>query len=196
MNTIQTRSKAPNNCDSQISVRNKRNLSPEISKTENTNAKKVRPSKMTSKDIEELKSLITSTAIGIENRISNSHQILESKFNELGNKVNNDVQLLRCSVDEFKSQVGSEMNVIKVQLNEHKQRFENNDDDFERMKRNQDLRITGIIYKDNENLIEICKKIAVEIGFNIEQCSSMPTLERIPIRNKTTGQMIPSNTTV
>lgn len=198
MNSINTRSKSANNCDSQASARNKRNrnsspeASPEI--TNAKNAKKIKKSKMTSKDIDELKSLITLITPAIEKKICDSHQILESKINELGNKVNTEIHLLKSSVDDFKSEVGRDMNVMKVQLSEHAQLLENTDDDFDRIKLHQDLRIAGIIFKDNENLIEIFKKIAAEIGFNIEQCT--PTLERIAIRNRTTGQMIPSNTII
>lgn len=168
MSTRYTRSKKTENCESLPStISKKRILSPEINSDQNTNVKKTKPSKMTSKDIDDLKALITATACGIENRICESHNVLELKFNELDNRVKNDVQIIKKSVDEFKIQVGSDISDIKKQLNEHEQRFENTDDDFERLKLNQDLRVTGIAYKDNENLIELFKKIAGEIGFNI-----------------------------
>lgn len=195
MSTRSTRSKKAENCESLPSnTSKKRILSPEINTDQNTNVKKNKPSKMTSKDMDELKSLITATRNGIENRICESHNVLELKFNELGNRVKSDVQLIKKSVDEFKTRVGSDISEIKKQLNEHEQRFENTDDDFERLKLSQDLRVIGIAFKDNENLIELFNKIASKIGFNIEQCSTVPSLERIPVRNKTTKQMIPSNT--
>lgn len=187
-----TRSQTTNNRQkSDTPTSSKRNLSPESKPNNEKPKKKSKPSKMSSKDIEELKSLITTSSSASEKRISD---LLEKNFTDLGKKFNQEVQQLKNSVDEFKTQVGDDLNNVQIQLKNHNQRIENTEDDIERLKFSQDLRVIGFAYKDNENLVEIYQKIALEIGFNMAQCPNTPILERIPIRNKTTGLMIPSNT--
>lgn len=72
--------------------------------------------------------------------------------------------------------------------------MDNTDDDFQRIQRNKDLRVTGFAAKENEDLYDIYKNIAAAIGFNVGQYSVMPSIERIKTYNKTTKQFIQSPT--
>lgn len=62
------------------------------------------------------------------------------------------------------------------------------------MQRCNDIRITGFPVKENENLSDLFTSIAKEIGFEIDQQFCTPSIERIPIKNRTTGAIIKSQT--
>lgn len=104
----------------------------------------------------------------------------------MATKVEGDVPSLKSSVDEFKAEITDELLDVKKQLASHSQRIENTEDDIERIKRSHDLRITGFPVKDNENLLHIYGTIAKEIGYE--------TSKRIPVKNRTTGEMMKSAT--
>lgn len=86
------------------------------------------------------------------------------------------------------------MSQIQMQLKSHEQRLNNTEDDIRRAQLSNSLRINGFAVKENENLLDLFEKIAAEIGFAIGEKMSMPMIERMPTRNATTGQIMPSPT--
>lgn len=52
----------------------------------------------------------------------------------------------------------------------------------------------NVVKKENENLMDYISSIAKEINFGTLSASNTPTVERIPVKNKTTGKMMQSNT--
>lgn len=182
---VKTRSSSVPRNETQV---NKRILSPQ--EEDNKKAKKTKTTIMT--ELSELKKLITASSESIANKIDASQKSLEQKFHELASKVEGDVSAIKASVVEFKAEIAGELCEVKEQLNIHSQRIENHEDDIQRIQRSNDLRITGFQAKANEDLHAIYNAIATEIGFDNPPLT--PTIERIPIRNKTTGLMIKSNT--
>lgn len=157
-------------------------------------SKKSKTAKMTSKDMDELKQLISNSTIAIEKKIDDSTNALEAKVSNLATTVNEDVNSLRVSVEEFNSKISDDISGIKLQLNEHTQRLDNTDDDIQRMRLSQDLRLTGFAHKENENLLDLFFQMATIIEFAIDERSGAPTLERRQFKNRTTGQFMPSAT--
>lgn len=175
----------------------KRSLSPPASqknKKENPHKKQKQQSTMTAQDISDLKSLIEASRTSLSEQIKHSQDNLEAKFNDLATKVNIDVSALTGTIDEFKTKVSTEFDNINAQLSEHTQRIENNEDDIQRVKLLGDLRVTGFPAKENENLREIFDKIAKEIGYKINADTVIPTIQRIPIKNRATGVTVASAT--
>lgn len=68
------------------------------------------------------------------------------------------------------------------------------EDDIQRLRYACDLRLTGIPYSHNENLLDIYNTLSTIIGFDTSNTAFTPILERLPIRNKATGVMIASST--
>lgn len=165
------------------------NEHPESSKQITKKAKKI-----TITEIDEIKKLLTDSTNPIENKIQESQKSLELQFKDLAFKVNDSVLSLKASVDEFKSEITEEMAEIKTQMNINSQRIDNTEDDIERIKRCSDLRITGIPVKNNERLLDYLNIIAIEIGLGKFTETNTPLIERVPIKNKTTGQLMQSNT--
>lgn len=173
--------------------KNKRTHSPQEPGEEKT-TKKHKTNTLSAMDFAELKKLITQSSEAIENKIYSSQKSLESKFSELAIKVEGDVSKLKSSMDEFKAEVSGELHDVKVQLSSNTPRIDNTEDDIQRIQRSSDLRVIGFPVKENENLFEIFKAIANEIGFEINSQFCTPTIERIPIKNRITGEMLKSHT--
>lgn len=193
---------SPIKYQTEASTKRARSLSPESTaegpaigtKNKKQNSKKTKTTKMSAMEFEELKHLIVNSTSTIEKKIDDSTSALESKVSNLATKVNEDVNSLRASVEEFNSKIGDDINGIKLQLNEHNHRLDNTEDDIQRMKLSQDLRLTGFAYKENEKLLDLFYQIANLIEFATDEKSVAPTLERWQFKNGTTGQFMPSAT--
>lgn len=185
---------------SPIKTRSKRLLSPEINDNkpsqehQENKGKRKKEHKMTTADINELKNLLASVQNGIESKINSTQNVIETKLNDLSSKVDFEVQTLKTSVEEFQSKIGSNIHTIYDKLNSHEQRLENTEDDIQRLRYACDLRLTGIPYTHNENLLNIYNTLATIISFDNSNTAFTPILERLPIRNKATGLMIASST--
>lgn len=185
---VQTRSQATQKNDT---PNNKRSHSPQ---NEENNTKKTKTATMSTQEFAELKKLIEASSESIGNKIDSSQKSLELKFTELATKVEGDVSTLKSSMDEFKAEISGELHDVKVQQANHTHRIENTEDDIQRIQRSHDLRVTGFHVKENENLLEIFEAIAKEIGFEANSQLCAPSIDRIPVKNRTAGQMIKSPT--
>lgn len=172
----------------------KRTLSPDIATAISSSSKKNKQCELSTMDLEGLKCLINASTEKIENKIETSHSMLESKLNDLAVKVKDDVSALQSTVVEFHSKINDELNDVKTQLSKYSERIDNNDDDFQRTQRNQDLRITGFEHKEGENLHHLFKQIAAAIGVEIGPNTVLPSIERMSLFNKTTQKHTPSKT--
>lgn len=174
--------------------RRKRGLDPESNELNLTPAtKKQKPYKMSKEELSEIKHFIASMQKDIENKIDSSQSSIETKINNFTTTVNNEIQQLKCSVDEMNIQMGADINALKVHVTEHTQRLNNNEDDINRLKLSADLRINGIPYNQNENLVELFHKIASSINYDCTENSHVPLLKRIPVRDKISGSMVQSS---
>lgn len=177
--------------------RRKRGLEPEDGETETVNkpssAKKQKQQKMTSEDINNLRMFMTTMQSDIESKIGTSQMAIERTINELSATVNKEVQDLKTSFNGLQTKVCTEIDALNSQVKDHNQRLDNNTDDINRMKFSADLRLNGIPYDKNENLIELFHKIASTIGYNSSINQNVPLLKRMPIRNKITGTMVESS---
>lgn len=174
--------------------RRKRGLEPETTETSQSPAvKKLKPYEMSTNDMSAIKSLFADMKNDIEKKIGASQSSIETKLKELNANVNAEVNELKKSVDDLKSKVGAELQTLNKQITEHKQRLDNNEDDINRLKLSADLRLNGIPYAPNENLIELFHKIAIEIGYDSSMNTNVPLMKRIPIKDKITGIMVESS---
>lgn len=176
----------------------KRNLSPasnsDTESSTTTTTKKHKTTNMSSDNVDEIKNLITSSMINITQQIKSSQQLLEDKLTQLESNVNAEVLSLRSSVDDFKSKINNDIGEVKLCLTQHEQRITNTEDDIERLQRGSDLRLIGFPSVENENLIALFERIANEIGYSTSAQQILPLIERLSMKNRTTGQLVPSGT--
>lgn len=64
--------------------------------------------------------------------------------------------------------------------------------DFDRVKLLNEVKIIGIPPAENENLDNIFKTLAQFIGFDTSIAIYVPAIQRLPIRDKTSGERTPS----
>lgn len=145
-------------------------------------------------EFDDIKKLIATSMSTISGQIKSSQASLESKFSDLASNLNTEVNALKATVDELRSQVSDDMVNVNGQLSNHEQRILNTEDDIQRLQRSLDLRVVGFPTKENENLLELFESIAHEIGFASHSASTTPSIERMLVRSRTTGQMISSGT--
>lgn len=172
----------------------KRMLSPEQQLINSKNSKKNKTSELSTVEMDDLKQFISQSIATIENKIDASQNSLESKFGELANKVKDDVCALKTTVTDFHAKINIELNAVKTQLSHYAERLDNNDDDFERTQRNQDLRLTGFAYTKDENLQNIFQQVAAEIGYEIGPHAVLPSIERISLYDKSAKKSTPTKT--
>lgn len=178
-------------------ISKKRTLSPDQTTPKNTSSKKNKessPQQHSTMNSEEMIRLLNEQTAKIENTIQSSQNVLESKFNDLAEKVKEDVSALKASVADLHKKMDEELGEVKSQVSSYAERMDNNDDDYQRLQRNYDLRLTGFAFKDNENLYDIFKQIAAVIGFDVGPNTTMPSIERVNIYNKKSSQITPSPT--
>lgn len=173
---------------------NKRILSPDPTIANSTNPKKNKANELSTMELEDLKRLINASTEKIESKIETSYNALEGKIKDLADKVNDDVSALNSTVVDFHTKINVELNDVKTQLSLYSERIDNNDDDFLRTQRNQDLRLTGFEYKEDENVNDIYNQVAAAIGFNIGPNTAMPAIERVSLYNRTSQKNTPSKT--
>lgn len=193
--TRSQKTKQTNSSNSPTTTQEKRKLTPETPDDPETTSQKRKKVKM-SQEFEALKHLISESKSAIENKLSESQTSLETKFIDLASKFNAEVASIKSSVGEFQEKLTHEVNVMKQQMHIHTQRLDNTEDDVQRVQLSQDLRLVGFAFKENENLNNLFLKIAAEIGFAIDTNTPMPTLERMHIRNRSTGQFMLSQTII
>lgn len=170
----------------------KRGLSPDNQKS-SPSTKKVKGGIM-SAEFEELKKIMKSSCGAIEEKIELSQKSLQDGMQSLATKLNDEISSFKTSVNEFHSKIGAEIVEIKSQVNEHATRIENNEDDIERIRLSYDLRLVGIPVHNDENLHALFLRLATIIGFVIDEHTNTSTIERMNMRNKTTNQLMPSET--
>lgn len=78
-------------------------------------------------------------------------------------------------------------------MNSHEQRLDNNEDDINRLRYANDLRLIGIPHVQNENLVQIFQTLASIIGYD-SVINATKIMERLPARNKITGIVTASPT--
>lgn len=181
----------------------KRVLSPEQLTPNISKSKKSKTSTMSANEFQELKNMLGLLSSSLGQKIDDSRSALENKFicldnkfSELATQVNSDVKAIKDSVVQFEKKITQDIDSMSSMLKNHSDRLDNNDDDIQRVQLSQDLRLAGFAVKENENLMEIFRKVADEIGFAVGDNIAMPTIERMPAKNHVTGQMMLSPTII
>lgn len=121
----------------------------------------------------ELHAEIKKLSDSVEQNMKNQINKMEEKIDQVTKQFNNELTSIRKNVSES-------MNAVEPTKN----------DDFDRLLIINDLKIVGIPYKDDENLLEIFMKIASFIGYDTSSPLAIPSFRRIISRSRIAGQLI------
>lgn len=177
-----------NNNRSSEKVREKRKLTPDKNTTQQAGntVKRNKKSDMSKKEMEEIQKFIADSLKGVSSQIAEVQSALDNKITEMASEVSGNVKeeinTLKDSMDSFASNVTSQISLIETKLTTHDERLDNNEDDIERITLLNQLRIVGLPFSENENLIDFFIKLSNAIGYSMESPSSIPSLRRIPSR--------------
>lgn len=183
----------------QSSEKQKRKLSPVPTNTsQDTSNKRIKQANLTNKEMEAIKELIESSMNIVSQQITSSQNALDNKISSLRSQISDDVKEkidgLQQSLAAFSNNVNIEIANMKLELKHHGDRLQLNEDDISRVTLLNQLRITGILPSQNENLKTIFEKIALEIDFNINDSTKIPHVRRIMSRKN--GVLSHTNTII
>lgn len=105
----------------------------------------------------------------------------QSKINELNNKI-----------DANQKHVQSELNELKTNVDKCMEHVNGSDDDLRRISQLNELKISGIEHKNDENLNEIFNSIAWLVNFDLSVANNVPTVTRILKRDTATNTTKPT----
>lgn len=126
-----------------------------------------------------------SIQVGIRNEIKTMGDDIKA---ELQAKITQ----LNDKIDKNQSNVQIQMNALKSDVEKCMERTMNDNDDFQRMAKSNELKISGIAYINNENLNEIFKAIAELVNFDVTVTGNVPKLTRIVKRCPATNESTPT----
>lgn len=178
-------------------IKNKRLLTPEKkspNQVEQITKKKKKSSPFTKEDMEEIMKLITDQISGVSKQLIDTQTAIDNKITSMDVGLKDELGALKTAMDNFSSNVKNQISELKTELINHNNRITNNENDIDRVTLLNQLRLTGLPAKENENLKNIFDKIAAEIGYNTDEPNSQPVLKRIPYRKN--GILSGSNTII
>lgn len=185
--------------DNQSTEKQKRKLSP-LSKNNNKviSNKRSKQSNLTNREMDAIRELIESSMKVVSQQITTTQNALDNKISSLRTQISDDVKEkidgLQQSLATFSNNVNTEIVNMKLELKHQSDRIQVNEDDISRVTLLNQLRITGILPSQNENLRSIFEKIAKEIDYNIDDSTKIPHLRRILSRKN--GVISQTNTII
>lgn len=196
-NTIQPRS-------SDRLKNSKRRLSPsntDISPAESpieSKPKKTKVNKLNAREMDEIKKLIMNSMETLTSKLNETQTALDDNISQMGNSISEnlkgEITQLKLSMDSSSDNITQRMTSIENELKVHNNKLSRNEDDINRITLLNQLRLTGCPFIEGENLFNIIKPIADNIGYSFENPSAIPIMRRIPIRKN--GTVIGSNTII
>lgn len=174
--------------DTKSSSSTKKCKTSESSPTKLPVAKKPTHMNMTTATLDDLKQLLQQQTQTIKNDIQ-----LEIKAMSDDLKASFHIELTKLNerVDAIESSVSSQISHLKVDIDSCVNRLNGTDDDFARIAKLNELKISGIAHANNENLIETFGAIAKVIGYDIANTSNVPDLVRMQKRNQHSTDFVP-----
>lgn len=151
---------------------------------------------MTTNDFNYLKHFISGMNTELKETIASTETCLENQISTLCGTLNVEMNALKTSVEEFKEKISSDVTSIKNHIDEHANRLNNANDDIQRMKYTNDLRLTGFAMAQNENLYDIFNALSLHIGYDTNNNLNIAILNRVPYHDPTTGQSTLSSTII
>lgn len=188
-NQSKSKVNAINDITSKTTSSNKRDRSPTSSPEQNKRPSKTATMSSTSITIDDFRQLLQEQS---DNIVSSLRSEMKTLSDEIKADFESKITQLNTRIDDNQVHMQSQINELKSSVTQCVEQANGVDDDLQRISRLNELKISGIIHKNDENLNEIFKKIANLVQFDLSDSHNMPTLERIFKRNHTTNTNAPT----
>lgn len=136
----------------------------------------------------------------LKQQIVESHNIFKTEMTQLvenlKSEFKSEIESIHTKFDESTAKIGEKIVVIDEKLVDFDTRMTHIEKDIERIAHLNQLKLIGIPFTDNENLVNVFTKLANVIGYDITNPSNIPSLARVITRNKTTNSMALSQTII
>lgn len=159
----------------------------QISPSTSPVAKKPTHSKMSTVTLEAIQQLLHQQTESIKNDIQVE---MKAMSEDLKASFHSELIKLNERVDAIESNVSSQLLNLKSDIDKCVNRLDVADDDFARITKLNELKITGIAHSHSENLPEIFCSIAKIIGYDTTNPSNMPEIARMQKRNQQTNDFV------
>lgn len=166
----------------------KKRKTSESSPTKLPVAKKPTHTKMAAATLDDLKRLLQQQTETIKNDIQMEMKVMSD---DLKASFHTELTKLNERVDAIESSVSSQISHLKVDIDSCVNRLNSTDDDFARIAKLNEWKISGIAHANNENLTEIFSSIAKVIGYDIANPSNVPDIVRMQKRNQHSTDFVP-----
>lgn len=118
----------------------------------------------------------------------------QAGFQALTTKIDNQSEAINAKFEEVASQLNTRIQTLESNSASQQYQLTRVQNDVDRLAIANELRIAKIPYNSNENLLEIFKKIAEHIQFDITNPTYIPTLRRLPVKNRINGDTTQTGT--
>lgn len=144
-------------------------------------AKKVTQDKMAQFTLEDIEKLMEKQSASIKDNIKNE---VKSMGDDLKENFRGEIKKLYERVNAIETNVSKQISELKADFDSCVNRLNNTEDDLIRISKLNELKINGIAYTANENLVEIFNSIAKLIGYDTSNGINMPEIFRMQKINK------------
>lgn len=134
--------------------------------------------------IDAIRSLLAEQTNSLQTSILNEMKALGE---EIKSELQAKITQLNDKIDTNQHNVQQQINELKSNVTQCMEQATGTDDDMQRVMKLNELKISGIAYKSDENLTIVFSEIAKIIQFNLTIVNNLPTLTRIFKRNRTTN---------
>lgn len=176
------------NVDSNTLTTTRKRRASESSPTKLPEAKKTTHSNMSTITLDDLQKLLQQQTATIKNDIQQEIKVMSD---DLKASFHSEITKLNERVDAIESNALSQLTCLKNDIDNCVNRLNGTDDDFVRITKLNELKISGIAHSTNENLHEIFCSIAKVIGYDVLNPSNLPDISRMHKRTQQNNDFIP-----
>lgn len=167
---------------------NKRRIeSNELSPTNSTKAPEAKKANMSTITLADLTRLLEQQTASIK---SDFQLEMKTMSDDLKASFHSEITKLNDRVDAIESSVSSQLSSLKTDIVNCENRLNGTDDDFARIAKLNELKISGIAHSTNEKLHDILSSIAKIIGYDIANPSNIPEIVRMQRKNYQTNEIV------
>lgn len=121
---------------------------------------------------------------------------VKTQCDELSKNITEEFKKVNSRVDLIETHVNKQLVDMNAKVDNYAQKFDDNSDEFDRLSKLNELKITGIQLTNDHNLRTLFDSIAGQIGFDLTTQLNIPSLKRTYSRSQPGAAASPTNTII
>lgn len=148
----------------------------------------------------ELNQQQTANTESLKCQISEQNEMLKNEMTSIINAMKSEfkaeIESINNKIEATNASCVSKVNDISDKVSNIDERMGIVEKDFERLAHMNELKLTGIPFTENEDLLNVFNKVANLIGYDVSISTNIPALSRIVKRNRLTNELSPTHTII